>query len=267
MGYWLPESQVCGHRAGAEPGRGRHATPRAGIRPWGSARRWAPAPAAPAGNAIPRSSLRGLPLPSFPPWNRPFTSVRFLRPSLNCGDNPEMESKALALAKFSTHGSQAKTTNKGPASGVPGDSGVVRGVRCQPCRLQSFSKNLRDLIVLVFTGDGSSQKLRLQKGRNGNWTPAGCTTEFKPFTTSEFGRQEVFRFSGAPPTWLLFHSFKQKPGGIATQSELVWPWPALYSLGNPGGLCSFYPVTVRFIINQARSCKMNFSSVSSSKRD
>ena len=79
--------------------------------------------------------------------------------------------------------------------------------------------------------------------------------------------QEVFRFSGAPPTRLLLRSSTLKPGCILTQSELVWPRPALNSLGNPGGLCSFYALTVRFIINQARSCKMNFSSVCSSKRD
>lgn len=123
------------------------------------------------------------------------------------------------------------------------------------------------MIVLVFIGEGSSEQLRQRNERNRNSTPAGCTAEFKPFTTPEFARQQVCRVSGAPPTRLLFHSTTQNSGVIATQSELVWPCPALYSLGNPRGLGSFYPITVRFIINQARSCKMNFSSVSSSKRE
>ncbi|MEJ1273108.1 hypothetical protein NN561_003967 [Cricetulus griseus] len=82
-------ARCAGTGRGWSQGRGRLATPRAGIRPWGSARRWVPAPAAPAGNAIPQSPPSGLPLPSFPPRNRPFTSVRLLRPSLNCGDGQQ----------------------------------------------------------------------------------------------------------------------------------------------------------------------------------
>lgn len=124
-----------------------------------------------------------------------------------------------------------------------------------------------DLIVLVFIGEGSSERLRLRNERNRNSTLAECTAEFRSFTTPVFACQEVFRFSGAPPTRLLLHSFTQNPDCVLTQSELVWPCPALDSLGNPGGLCSFYALTVRFIINQARSCKMNFSSVCSSKKD
>lgn len=124
-----------------------------------------------------------------------------------------------------------------------------------------------DLIVLVFIGEGSSERLRQRNERNRNSTPAGCTAEFKPFTIPEFARQQVCRVSGAPPTRLLFHSSTQNPGVIVTQSELVWPCSALYSLGNPRGLGSSYFITVRFIINQARSCKMNFSSDSTSKRE
>ncbi|CAO2643664.1 hypothetical protein LEMLEM_LOCUS26722, partial [Lemmus lemmus] len=75
-----------------------------------SARRWAPAPAAPTGHAIPWSPPSGLARPSFPPWNRPFPSVRLLRPSLSCGDNPGMESKTRLWLSFSGRGSQVKTT-------------------------------------------------------------------------------------------------------------------------------------------------------------
>lgn len=90
-------------------------------------------------------------------------------------------------------------------------------------RLQSFSKKLGDLIVLVFTGEGCSERLRLRKERNRNSTLPGCTAEFRPFTTLVFARQEVFRFSGAPPTRLrLLHA-----------KSWLYPYPIRISLALP----------------------------------
>lgn len=159
-----------------------------------------------------------------------------------------------------------------PRTGSTSGLGVCFSLSCCCClffhtRIQSFSKNLGDLIVLVFIGEGSSERIRQRNERNRNSTPRGVHCRVPALYNPRICWPQVCRVSGAPSTWFLFHSSveKKNPGFIVTQSELVWPCPALYSLGNPGG--SFYPITARFIINQARSCKMNFSSVSSSKRD